>query len=51
MTTVGQDRVMWGTDFPLQDWAVSIAQVKDVIKDEKVHKKILRDNAIKCFKL
>lgn len=51
MTTVGQDRVMWGTDFPLQDWAVSISQVKDRIKDEKIQQKILRDNAIKCFKL
>ena len=50
--TVGQDRVMWGSDFPIQeDLAMSVREVNEVIKDENIRRKILRDNAIKCFKL
>ena len=52
INTAGRNRVMWGSDFPIQhDWAGCISQLKDVIPDKQIQKKILRDNALACFNL
>ncbi len=46
-----QDKIMWGTDFPVQDWALSLEQFDQLMLPEDIARKVLRDNAIRHFKL
>ncbi|MBI3949847.1 MAG: amidohydrolase [Acidobacteria bacterium] len=46
-----QDKVMWGTDFPVQDWAVSLEQFDALGLPEEIARKVLRENVSRLFKL
>jgi len=45
------DKFMWGTDFPVQDWEFSLQEFDKLDLPEDVARKILRENAIRLFKL
>ena len=47
----GQDKVMWGTDFPLIDHAESLGQIDELGLREISKAKLLHDNAARIFKL
>ena len=47
----GQDKVMWGTDFPLIDHAESLGQIDDLGLRETSKAKLLHDNAARVFRL
>jgi hypothetical protein len=47
----GQDKVMWGTDFPLIDHAESLGQIDELGLRETSKAKLLHDNAARIFKL
>ncbi len=47
----GQDKVMWGTDFPLIDHAESLGQIDDLGLRETSKAKLLHDNAARVFGL
>ena len=46
-----QDKVFWGTDFPVQDWVVSLQEFDELGLPEEVARKVLRDNVVRLFKL
>lgn len=45
----GQDKVMWGTDYPLIDHAESLGQVQDLGLKPTSQAKLIRDNAARVF--
>ncbi len=47
----GQDKVMWGTDFPLIDHAESLGQIDELGLRETSKAKLLHDNAARVFGL
>ena len=47
----GQDKVMWGTDFPLIDHAESLGQIDGLGLRETSKAKLLHDNAARVFGL
>ncbi len=47
----GQDKVMWGTDFPLIDHAESLGQIDELGLRETSKAKLLHDNAARVFRL
>lgn len=47
----GSDKVLWATDWPLQDPEVSLQEVDALGFNSATRKKLVRDNAIKLFKL
>ena len=47
----GQDKVMWGTDFPLIDHAESLGQIDELGLRVISKAKLLHDNAARIFKL
>ena len=49
--TWGQDCVIWGTDYPLLTFKRCIDEIEELGMSEQAKRKILRDNAIKVFKL
>ncbi|MEM2134671.1 MAG: amidohydrolase family protein [Candidatus Freyarchaeota archaeon] len=49
--TWGQDKVLWGTDYPLLTFKRCIEEIEALGLSEQAKRKILRDNAIKVFKL
>ncbi len=49
--TWGQDKVLWGTDYPLLTFKRCIDEIEQLGLSEQAKRKILRDNAIKVFKL
>lgn len=49
--TWGQDNVLWGTDYPLLTFKRCIDEIEQLGLSEQAKRKILRDNAIKVFKL
>jgi predicted TIM-barrel fold metal-dependent hydrolase len=51
VATFGQDKVLWGTDYPLIAFKRCVDEVEDLNLELKVKKKLLRDNAIRFFKL
>ena len=47
-----QDKIMWATDFPVQDPAVALEEFEEMVDiPYDIAKKVLRDNAIRIFKL
>ena len=49
--TWGQDKVIWGTDFPLLSFKRCIDEIEAMNLDYSVKSKLLRENAMKAFKL
>ena len=49
--TYGQDKVMFGTDFPVLNWERTMREIKELGFSETVSQKFLRDNAIKIYNL
>ncbi|MFC1980639.1 amidohydrolase family protein [Chloroflexota bacterium] len=49
--SVLQDRIIWGTDWPMMDWKESLSQVDQLPLKESVKKKWLWDNAIAALAL
>lgn len=47
----GSDQAMWGSDFPMQEPADSRRQLEQLGFSEKILAQLLRDNAIRIFKL
>lgn len=47
----GQDKVVFGTDFPVLDFEGALSQVADLGLDPAVERKLLRDNARALFDL
>ena len=51
INTRGQDKVMWGSDFPVTDPKGNLEQVEQLGLREEPKRKLLRENAIRVFKL
>jgi len=51
MATFGQDKFLWGIDDPLLLFKRAIAEVEELNLSGQAKKKLLRDNAIRFFKL
>jgi predicted TIM-barrel fold metal-dependent hydrolase len=49
--TWGQDKVIWGTDFPLLSFKRCIDEIEAMNLDYAVKSKLLRENALRAFKL
>jgi uncharacterized protein len=47
----GSDRVLWATDFPLQEPRESLQEVDALGLEPGIRRKLVRDNAIRLFKL
>lgn len=47
----GSDKVIWATDFPLQEPDASLKEVDALKLPSETRKKLVRDNAIRLFKL
>ena len=47
----GQDKVLWGTDYPLLPFKRCVDEVEELGLKPEAKKKVLRDNAIRFFKL
>ena len=47
----GQDKVLWGTDYPLLPFKRCVGEVEELGLKPEAKKKVLRDNAIRFFKL
>jgi predicted TIM-barrel fold metal-dependent hydrolase len=48
---LGADRVLYGSDVPIRDFAVALARITGTQLDAKTQKKILQDNARKLLSL
>ena len=49
--TFGQDKVMFGTDFPVLDWERTLREIEALDLSDAVKKKFFHDNAKKIYKL
>ena len=49
--TYGQNKVLWGTDYPLLPFKRCVDEVEELDMEFKARKKLLRDNSIRFFKL
>jgi predicted TIM-barrel fold metal-dependent hydrolase len=47
----GSNKVVWATDWPLQDQETSLKEIDALALAPQVRKKLVRDNAIRIFKL
>ncbi|MCX7686150.1 MAG: amidohydrolase family protein [Acetobacteraceae bacterium] len=47
----GQDKVIFGTDFPVLDFARTIAEIEALGLPEEAKRKLLRENAIRVYRL
>lgn len=47
----GQDKVLWGSDWPITDPRDSLAQIEKLGLKEEAKRKLLRENATKVYKL
>jgi predicted TIM-barrel fold metal-dependent hydrolase len=47
----GQDKVIFGTDFPVLDFARTMAEIDALELPEEPRRKFLRDNAVRVYKL
>lgn len=47
----GQDKVIFGTDFPVLDFARTMAEIDALELPEEAKRKFLRDNAVRVYKL
>jgi predicted TIM-barrel fold metal-dependent hydrolase len=51
INTFGQDKVIFGTDFPILDFQKTLQQIDDLQLRPVSKQKLLRDNAIAIYKL
>lgn len=51
LASYGQDKVLWGTDFPVLDWQRTLDEVAELGLKPEVRRKFLRDNAISVYRL
>jgi predicted TIM-barrel fold metal-dependent hydrolase len=51
INTFGQDKVILGTDFPILDFERTLKQIDDLQLRPIPKQKLLRDNAIRIYKL
>ncbi len=51
LNTRGQDKVIFGTDFPVIDFGRAMREVSAMELKPEARRKLLRDNAIRAFKL
>ena len=51
INTRGQDKVMWGSDWPVTDPKRNLAQIEELGLRDEPKRKLLRDNAVRVFKL
>lgn len=51
INTYGQDKVLFGTDFPVLDFEKTMRQIDDLGLRPEPKRKLLRDNAIRVYKL
>jgi predicted TIM-barrel fold metal-dependent hydrolase len=51
INTYGQDKVMFGTDFPVLDFSRTMKEIRELNLRENVLPKFLRDNAARVYKL
>ena len=51
LNTYGQDKVLFGTDWPVIDPERAVKEIADLNLREEPMKKLMRDNAIRVFKL
>nr|MDO8082266.1 amidohydrolase family protein [Candidatus Freyarchaeota archaeon] len=51
VATWGQDKALWGTDYPLLDFKRCLDEIEQMGLSQEAKRKLLRDNAIKVFKL
>lgn len=49
--TYGQDKVLWGTDYPLLSFERCMKEIDELGFDAPVKRKLLRENAIRAFDL
>lgn len=47
----GQDKVLWATDYPLLSFERTLNELDDLGLDEKIWRKVVRDNTAKAFSL
>jgi predicted TIM-barrel fold metal-dependent hydrolase len=47
----GSNKVVWATDWPLQDQETSLKEIDALALAPQIRKKLVRDNAIRIFKL
>ena len=46
-----QDKIFWGTDFPVQDWVQSLNEFDALDLPPAIARKVLRDNVVRLFNL
>lgn len=51
INTYGQDKVLFGTDFPVLDFETTMRQIDDLGLRPEPRRKLLRDNAVRVYKL
>mgnify|MGYP002882432814 FL=1 len=51
INTYGQDKVIFGTDFPVLDFERTRREIEELNLREVPKRKFLRDNVIKLYKL
>lgn len=51
LASYGQDKVLFGTDFPILDWQRTLDEVKELGLKPEVRAKFLRDNAMRVYGL
>lgn len=51
LASYGQDKVLFGTDFPILDWQRTLDEVKELGLKPEVRRKFLRDNALRVYGL
>lgn len=45
----GQDKVIWGTDYPLLSFDRTLTELEELDLGEKIYRKVVRDNALRAF--
>jgi uncharacterized protein len=51
INSYGQDKVLWGTDFPILDWKRTLDEVAQLGFKAEVRRKLLRANALRVYGL
>lgn len=45
----GQDKVIWGTDYPLLSFDRTLTELEELDLGDKIYRKVVRDNALRAF--
>ena len=51
MNSYGQDKVIFGTDFPVLDFERTRADFEAIVLKPEARRKVLRDNALRLYRL